>query len=48
MECMNMKVAHSFENPGTTHPTFSVTKYSTTLDYTTVKTIKFSIIMSLD
>jgi hypothetical protein len=45
---MNMKVEHSFEGPGTTQPAIRVTKHSTILDYTYVKTLKFTIIMSLD
>jgi hypothetical protein len=45
MEPMNMKVAHSFEGPGTTQPAIRVTKHNTILDYTHVKTLKFIIII---
>jgi hypothetical protein len=45
---MNMKVAHSFESPGTTEPAIRVTKHSTILDDTPVKILEFSIIMSLE
>jgi len=47
-EHMNMKVAHSLEGPGTTHPAIRVTTHNTILNYTHVKTLKFTIIMSLD
>jgi hypothetical protein len=43
-----MKMAHSFEGPGTTHPPIRVTTHNTILDYTPVKTLKFTIIMSMD
>jgi len=42
---MNMKVAHSFEGPGTIQPAIRVTKHNTILDYTHVKTLKFIIII---
>jgi hypothetical protein len=44
---MNMKVAYSFEGPGTTQAAIRVTTHNI-LDYTHVKTLKFTIIMSLD
>jgi hypothetical protein len=48
MKHMNMNLAHSFESPGTTHPAIRVRTHNTILDYTHVKALKFSIIMSLD
>jgi hypothetical protein len=48
MEHMNMKVAHFFEGPGTTHTAVRVTTHNTILDYTHVKTLKVTIIMKLD
>jgi hypothetical protein len=37
-----MKVAHSFEGPGTTHPAIRVTTHNTILDYTHVEILKFT------
>jgi hypothetical protein len=42
------EVGTSFEGPVTTHPANRVTAQNNILDYTPVKTVKFSIIMSLD
>jgi hypothetical protein len=48
MEHMNMKRAHSLDGPRTTPPAIRVTTYIIILDYTHVKTLKFTTIMSLD
>jgi len=48
LERINIKVAHSFEGPGTTHPAIRVTTHNTILDYIHVKTLKLTIIKPLD